>query len=87
MRSRRLFAVFSAKIRHQNKKINEYLERIVMAGYREQDHLVAAYRAIDVLIYPIPGSDKSCWTVYGFVNSSSKRCHFRCIFRVAIQSM
>ena len=85
MRSRHLFPVFSAKIRHQNKKINDYLDRIVMAGYREQDHLVATYRAMDVLIFLTPGSDKSCQTVYSFANKSSKRCHFRCIFRVAIQ--
>ena len=39
------------------------LDRIVMAGYCEQDRLVAAYRAMDVLVYPIPGSDKSCRTV------------------------
>ena len=39
------------------------LDRIVLAGYCEQDRLVAAYRAMDVLIYPIPGSDKSCRTV------------------------
>lgn len=38
-------------------------ERIVMAGYCEQDRLVAAYRAMDVLVYPIPGTDKSCRTV------------------------
>lgn len=41
----------------------DILERIVMAGYCEQDRLVAAYRAMDVLIYPVPGSDKSCRTV------------------------
>ena len=38
-------------------------DRIVLAGYCERDRLVAAYRAMDVLIYPIPGSDKSCRTV------------------------
>lgn len=38
-------------------------DRIVRAGYCEGDRLVAAYRAMDVLIYPIPGSDKSCRTV------------------------
>jgi len=39
------------------------LDRIVMAGYCEGDRLVAAYRAMDVLAYASPGSDKSCRTV------------------------
>jgi glycosyltransferase involved in cell wall biosynthesis len=38
-------------------------DKIVMPGYCNGDHLVAAYRAMDVLIYPTPGSDKSCRTV------------------------
>ena len=38
-------------------------DRIVLAGYCEADRLVAAYRAMDVLVYPIPGSDKSCRTI------------------------
>jgi glycosyltransferase involved in cell wall biosynthesis len=38
-------------------------DRIVLAGYCEEDRLVAAYRAMDVLVYPFPGSDKSCRTV------------------------
>ncbi len=41
----------------------DILDRIVMAGYCEGDRLVAAYRAMDVLVYPTPGSDKSCRTV------------------------
>jgi len=39
------------------------LDRIVMAGYCDEDRLVAAYRAMDVLVYASPGSDKSCRTV------------------------
>lgn len=39
------------------------LDRIVLAGYCEEDRLVAAYRAMDVLVYPIPGTDQSCRTV------------------------
>ena len=39
------------------------LDRIVMAGYWQGDRLVAAYRAMDVLVYANPGSDKSCRTV------------------------
>ena len=39
------------------------LDRIVMAGYCDGDRLVAAYRAMDVLVYASPGSDKSCRTV------------------------
>ena len=38
-------------------------DRMVLAGYCEEDRLVAAYRAMDLLVYPIPGSDKSCRTV------------------------
>ena len=38
-------------------------DRIVMPGYCSGDRLVAAYRAMDVLVYPTPGSDKSCRTV------------------------
>ena len=41
----------------------DILDKIVMAGYCEGDQLVAAYRAMDVLVYPTPGSDKSCRTV------------------------
>ena len=39
------------------------LDRIVMAGYCDEDRLVAAYRAMDVLVYASPGSDQSCRTV------------------------
>jgi glycosyltransferase involved in cell wall biosynthesis len=38
-------------------------DRIVMPGYCDGDRLVAAYRTMDVLVYPTPGSDKSCRTV------------------------
>ncbi len=38
-------------------------DRIVLAGYCHGDRLVAAYRAMDVLVYPSPGSDESCRTV------------------------
>jgi glycosyltransferase involved in cell wall biosynthesis len=41
----------------------DILDRIVMAGYCDGDRLVAAYRAMDVLVYASPGSDKSCRTV------------------------
>jgi len=39
------------------------LDRVLLAGYCHGDRLVAAYRAMDVLVYPSPGSDKSCRTV------------------------
>jgi glycosyltransferase involved in cell wall biosynthesis len=39
------------------------LDRIVMGGYCTGDRLVAAYRAMNVLVYPFPGTDKSCRTV------------------------
>jgi glycosyltransferase involved in cell wall biosynthesis len=38
-------------------------EKVAIAGYCGGDRLVAAYRAMDVLVYPTPGSDKSCRTV------------------------
>lgn len=38
-------------------------DKVVMPGYCDGDRLVAAYRAMDVLVYPTPGSDKSCRTV------------------------
>jgi len=38
-------------------------DKIVMPGYCSGDRLAAAYRAMDVLVYPTPGSDKSCRTV------------------------
>jgi glycosyltransferase involved in cell wall biosynthesis len=44
------------------RRLNVF-DRIVLAGYCEEDRLVAAYRAMDLLVYPIPGSDKSCRTV------------------------
>jgi len=39
------------------------LDRVILPGYCDGDRLVAAYRAMDVMVYPIPGSDKSCRTV------------------------
>lgn len=38
-------------------------DRVILAGYCRYDRLVAAYRAMDVLVYPVPGTDKSCRTV------------------------
>jgi glycosyltransferase involved in cell wall biosynthesis len=38
-------------------------DRVILPGYCRGDRLVAAYRAMDVLLYPIPGTDKSCRTV------------------------
>ena len=36
---------------------------MISAGYCRDDELVAAYRSMDVLAYPMPGTDKSCRTV------------------------
>ena len=36
---------------------------IVLPGYCRDDELVAAYRSMDVLVYPMPGTDKTCRTV------------------------
>jgi glycosyltransferase involved in cell wall biosynthesis len=38
-------------------------DKIILPGYCDGDRLVAAYRAMDVLVYPVPGTDKSCRTV------------------------
>jgi glycosyltransferase involved in cell wall biosynthesis len=38
-------------------------DRVIIAGYCSYDRLVAAYRAMDVLVYSFPGTDKSCRTV------------------------
>ncbi len=38
-------------------------DRLIMAGYQIGDDLVAAYRAMDVLFYPRPGTDRSCRTI------------------------
>ncbi|UCF91780.1 MAG: glycosyltransferase family 4 protein, partial [Desulfobacterales bacterium] len=38
-------------------------DRIVLPGYCRGERLVAAYRVMDVLVYPTPGTDKTCRTV------------------------
>lgn len=38
-------------------------DRIILAGYCRDDRLVAAYRSMNILVYPTPGTDKSCRTV------------------------
>ena len=52
-----------AKVVTKPARALNIFDRIVLAGYCEEDRLVAAYRAMDVLVYPIPGSDRSCRTV------------------------
>lgn len=37
--------------------------KVILAGYCADEALVAAYRAMDVLVYPVPGTDGSCRTV------------------------
>jgi len=37
--------------------------KIIVAGYCTEEKLVAAYRHMHVLMYPVPGTDKSCRTV------------------------
>ena len=37
--------------------------KVVLPGYCAGDRLVAAYRAMDVLVYPMPGTDQTCRTV------------------------
>jgi len=38
-------------------------DRILLAGYCAGDDLVAAFRHMQVLLYPMPGTDKTCRTV------------------------
>lgn len=38
-------------------------DKIIRAGYCRDDGLVSAYRHMQVLLYPMPGSDKTCRTV------------------------
>ncbi len=38
-------------------------DKVILPGYCEGDRLVAAYRAMDVLVYPMPGTDQTCRTV------------------------
>jgi len=38
-------------------------DRVVLAGYRRDGELAAAYKAMDLLVYPCPGTDPSCRTV------------------------
>lgn len=38
-------------------------DRVILPGYCRDDRLASAYHAMDVLVYPIPGTDKSCRTV------------------------
>ncbi len=38
-------------------------DRIVLAGYCRGERLVQAYRTMTMLVYPMPGTDKSCRTV------------------------
>ena len=38
-------------------------DKIILAGYCRGERLVAAYQAMDVLVYPTPGTDQTCRTV------------------------
>lgn len=38
-------------------------DHIRLPGYCRNDALVGAYRSMDVLVYPVPGTDKTCRTV------------------------
>ncbi len=38
-------------------------DRMILAGYCSGAKLVSAYRSMDVLLYPCPGTDKSCRTI------------------------
>ena len=38
-------------------------DKVILPGYCRGDQLVSAYKAMDLLIYPFPGTDKTCRTV------------------------
>lgn len=38
-------------------------DRVILGGYCREERLVGAYRAMDALVYPAPGTDQSCRTV------------------------
>lgn len=38
-------------------------DKLILPGYCTGDRLVAAYQAMDVLVYPVPGTDRTCRTV------------------------
>ena len=38
-------------------------DKVILPGYCRGDQLVNAYKAMDILIYPFPGTDKTCRTV------------------------
>ncbi len=62
----RLFIVGRGKIERVIEGLARELgirDRIVLAGYCREDRLVQAYRTMDLLVYPVPGTDKSCRTV------------------------
>jgi glycosyltransferase involved in cell wall biosynthesis len=38
-------------------------DRVILPGYCDGDRLVAAYQSMDILVYPMPGTDQTCRTV------------------------
>jgi glycosyltransferase involved in cell wall biosynthesis len=44
-------------------KVMGIADKVILPGYCRDDRLVAAYQSMDVLVYPMPGTDKSCRTV------------------------
>ena len=65
----RFFLVGRGNRRNYKEVVEKPLEemgiadKVILPGYCRDDRLVAAYQAMDVLVYPIPGTDKSCRTV------------------------
>ena len=51
------------KIIEEPSKAMNISDNIILAGYCREDKLVAAYRSMDTLVYPVPGTDKTCRTV------------------------
>jgi glycosyltransferase involved in cell wall biosynthesis len=65
----RFFLVGRGNHRNYNEVVEKPLkemgiaDRVILPGYCRDDRLVAAYQSMDVLVYPIPGTDKSCRTI------------------------
>ncbi|MDY6791417.1 MAG: glycosyltransferase family 4 protein [Thermodesulfobacteriota bacterium] len=65
----RFFLVGRGNRRNYNEVVEKPLkemgiaDKVILPGYCRDDRLVSAYQAMDVLVYPIPGTDKSCRTV------------------------
>jgi len=65
----RFFLVGRGNLRNYKEVVEKPLkelgiaDKVILPGYCRDDRLVSAFQSMDVLVYPIPGTDKSCRTV------------------------